>query len=142
MHKIGQGMKKDRKEVTSGTGKPETIKGSAQKRNQQLKQLMNQSYEPEGEVIDELRRSEKEGKGSPDTSREPVTREMRRERGRKGGRHQYSGSVEFGGSERERGVKKNDPDSQHQRLNPPEEKGRQLKRGSAAARQRWHSARD
>lgn len=146
------GMKKTAKPgaVTKTKSKPE-----APEANRKLKsgkkvdtlavkanKVISSSYEPEGEVIDELRRSEKEGKGSPDTSREPVTREMRRERGRKGGRHQYSGSVEFGGSERERGVKKNDPDSQHQRLNPPEEKGRQLKRGSAAARQRWHSARD
>lgn len=99
---------------------------------------LKMSYEPEGEVIDELRRSEKEGLGSPDA---PLSnRGQNRERGERGGRRFYSGGQ--GGSTIERGKKKGEPGSQHQRLNPPEKTGRQLNRGSAAARQSWHSARD
>jgi hypothetical protein len=104
--------------------------------------VISSSYELEGEVIDELRRSEKEGKGSPDTSREFISRAQRKERGPRGAVFQYSGNKEFGSNRNERGKKKNEPGSQHQRLNPLEKKGRQLERGSAAARQRWHSARD
>ena len=103
---------------------------------------LTQSYEPEGEVIDELRRSEKEGKGSPDTSGEFISRAQRKERGPKGAVFQYSGSKEFGSNVNERGKKKNEPGSQHQRLNPPEKKGRKPKRGPEDARQEWHSARD
>jgi hypothetical protein len=68
LHKMGQGMKKDRKDVTNGAGtaKPGTIKGNIMQRNQQLKQLM-QSYEPEGEILDERRREDK-GKPRPDTT--------------------------------------------------------------------------
>lgn len=99
---------------------------------------LKMSYEPEGEVIDELRRSEKEGLGSPDA---PLSnRGQNKERGERGGRRFYSGGQ--GGSTIERGKKKGEPGSQQQRLNPPEKTGRQLNRGSAAARQSWHSARD
>jgi hypothetical protein len=112
-------------------------------------------YEPEGEMIDELRKSEKLGFGSPDTSKEFGSRSYRRERGPRGAVFDASGSREFGTSNAERGQKKNvivqtsqgpklqpNPDAQHTRLNPPEKKGRQLERGSAAAMQRWHSSRD
>jgi hypothetical protein len=44
-----------------------------QRRNQQLQQLMNQSYEPEGETIDELNRYEKE-KGKDYKTGKPVTK--------------------------------------------------------------------
>lgn len=96
------------------------------------------SYELDGEVLDELRRSEKEGKGSVQSP--PGFRGQNIQRGSKGGRHFWSGGE--GGSRIERGKSKNEPGSQHQRLNPPEPTGRQLQRGSAAAMQRWHSARD
>jgi hypothetical protein len=96
--------------------------------------------------IMEARRSEKEGMGSPETrdkkTGQPLggQRARNRARGAMGGRHFYSGGE--GGSKIERGKKKNEPQSQQQRLNPPEEKGRQLQRGSKAAMQRGHSARD
>jgi hypothetical protein len=139
-------MTKYRNKVTgkapsATTGKPDTsLSGRRKDYNDAIKKVLNQSYEPEGEQIDELRKSEKLGFGSPDTSRNFIPRETRKERGGRGGRHFWSGGQ--GGSRTERGTKKNEPDSQHQRLNPPEEKGRQLKRGRNAARQRWHSARD
>jgi hypothetical protein len=96
--------------------------------------------------IMEARRSEREGMGSPETryskTGQPLSgqRARNRARGAIGGRHFYSGGE--GGSKIERGKKKNEPQSQQQRLNPPEEKGRQLQRGSKAAMQRGHSARD
>lgn len=98
---------------------------------------LKMSYEPEGEVLDELRKSEKLGLGSPEPTLS--NRAWNRHQG-PGKKHDYSGGQP--GSQRERGKGKNEPGSQHQRLNPPEQKGRQLKRGSAAARQSWHSARD
>jgi len=144
---VSDRMKQNRAKVTGATTstKPapgtQSLSDKMRTRNQQMKDLM-QSYEPEGEQIDELRRSEKEGKGSPDTSREFISRAQRKERGPRGAVFQYSGNKEFGSNRNERGKKKNEPGSQHQRLNPLEKKGRQLERGSAAARQRWHSARD
>ena len=111
-----------------------------------IRSVQKNSFTPEGEVLDELRRSEKEGKGSPerrtDSGHLVGQRGERKRKGEMGGRHHYSGSQQYGGSASERGKKKNEPGSQHQRLNPPEKKGRQLGRGSAAAMQRWHSARD
>ena len=110
--------------------------------------VMSASYEPEGEVLDELRRSEKMGMGSPETRSKagvPLegSRGRQKRQGALGGRHQYSGgSPDVSRSALERGKKKNEPGSQQQRLNPPEQKGRQLSRGSEAARQRLHSARD
>jgi len=104
---------------------------------------LKQSYEHEGEVLDELRRSEEKGMGSPEKrvgTNLVGARQQRKERGEKGGRHYWSGGE--GGSRTERGKKKNESGSQHQRLNPPEQTGRQLQRGSAAAMQRHHSARD
>lgn len=83
---------------------------------------LKMSYEPEGEVIDELRRSEREGMGSPEIrtsgGRLVSARTGRREKGSRGGRHFWSGGQ--GGAKEERGKKKNEPGSQHQRLNPPE----------------------
>ena len=127
------------KAPSATTGKP-SLSDKMRAKNAEIDKLLKQSYEPEGEQIDELRKSEKLGLGSPDTSREFIPREKRKKRGEMGGRHFWSGGE--GGSRTERGKKKNEPDSQHQRLNPPEEKGRQLERGRNAARQRWHSARD
>ena len=101
-----------------------------------------EEVEFEGEMIDELRKSEKLGFGSPEDSPGIQSRAYRREKGPRGARFQYSGSQEFGAGPKERGKKKNVPGSQHQRLNPPEETGRQLERGSEAARQRWHTSRD
>jgi hypothetical protein len=68
------------------------------------------------EEIMEARRSEKEGKGSPESPMSYPGRKIQKERGEKGGRHQYSGSVEYGGAAAERGRKKSDPHSQHRRL--------------------------
>jgi hypothetical protein len=68
------------------------------------------------EEIIEARRSEKEGKGSPESPLSYPGRKTQKERGEKGGRHHYSGSVEYGGAEAERGRKKSDPHSQEQRL--------------------------
>ena len=42
-------------------------KKALKQKSQQNPQVQNQSYEPEGEVVDEARRSEKEGKGSPES---------------------------------------------------------------------------
>ena len=96
------------------------------------------------EVIDELRRSEKEGKGSPEYRTQSGqlvgARGERKRKGAMGGRHFWSGGE--GGSRLERGTKKDQPYSQQSRLNPPEKKGRQLEKGSSAAMQRGHSARD
>jgi len=76
----------------------------------------------------ESRRSEREGKGSPESPLSYPGRAIKKERGEKGGRHQYSGSVEYGGAAAERGVKKKSPYSQHQRLrnlsNYPEKPGK------------------
>lgn len=94
--------------------------------------------------IMEARASERRGLGSPErrlpSGQLVGSRGERIRKGKMGGRHYWSGGE--GGSRTERGVKKNEPGSQHSRLNPPEEGGRQLKRGSKAAMQRWHSARD
>jgi hypothetical protein len=71
-------------------------------------------YEPEGKVIDEVRRSEKEGKGSPEFPLSYPGRKTQKERGEIGGRHWQSGGE--GGSRTERGRKKSDKYSQTQRL--------------------------
>lgn len=93
---------------------------------------LKMDYELEGEVIDEIRRSEREGMGSVQS---PLGfRSRNRQRGAAGGRRWMSGGE--GGSKLERGKKKNEPGSQHQRLNPPEENGRQLKRGTKYATNR------
>ena len=80
------------------------------------------------EEIMEARRSEKKGKGSPESPLSYPGRKVQKERGEKGGRHHYSGSVEYGGAETERGRKKSDPHSQEQRLrtlrNHPEKPGK------------------
>ncbi len=99
-------------------------------------QVVKQSYEPEGEVIDEIRRSEKEGKGSPERREGPYligARQQNRERGEKGGRRWVSGGE--GGSRTERGRSKGEEGSQESRMNPPETTGKYLnkqerKRGS------------
>jgi hypothetical protein len=106
---------------------------------------LKDSYESdELEQIDELRRSEREGMGSPErrlpSGQVVGARGERKRKGEMGGRHFWSGGQ--GGSRTERGVKKNQPGAQSQRLNPPEKPGRQLQKGSAAAMQRHHSARD
>lgn len=129
-----------------------TIFSNVSKRNEMLRQLQNQSFEPEGEMVEaveiinhliengyaeteqnalkimenmseswmeeivEARRSEKEGKGSPESPLSYPGRKINKERGEKGGRHQYSGSQEYGGAAVERGRKKSDPQSQSQRL--------------------------
>jgi hypothetical protein len=71
-------------------------------------------YEPEGEVIDEVRRSEKEGKSSPESPLSYPGRAIQKQRGEMGGRHWQSGGE--GGSRTERGRKKSDKYSQAQRL--------------------------
>jgi hypothetical protein len=77
---------------------------------------LKMSYEPEGEVIDEARASEKRGMGSPESPLSAPGRAANIQRGEQGGRHQYSGSVEDGGAQGERGRPKSDPHSQAQRL--------------------------
>ena len=72
------------------------------------------SYEPEGELVDEARRSEKEGKGSPESPLSYPGRKKQQELGAMGGRHWQSGGE--GGSRTERGRKKSDKQSQAQRL--------------------------
>jgi hypothetical protein len=88
--------------------------------------IISSSYEPEGEVVDEARRSEKEGKGSPEFQLSYPGRKVQKERGDKGGRHWQSGGE--GGSTTERGRKKSDQYSQTQRLrrlsNYPEKPGK------------------
>jgi hypothetical protein len=80
------------------------------------------------EEIMEARRSEKEGKGSPESPLSYPGRQVQKERGERGGKHHYSGSVEYGGAETERGRKKSDPYSQEKRLrtlrNHPEKPGK------------------
>jgi len=80
------------------------------------------------EEIMEARRSEKEGKGSPESPMSYPGRKIQKERGERGGRHQHSGSVEYGGAAAERGRKKSDPHSQYRRLeklkNYPEKSGK------------------
>ena len=66
------------------------------------------------EEILEARRSEKEGKGSPESPLSYPGRETQQTRGQMGGRHYQSGGE--GGSETERGRKKSDKYSQSQRL--------------------------
>ena len=56
-------MKGDREKVTGGKVAPSSKPSFSDRRretNAQMKDLMSQSYEPEGEVIDELNRSERE----------------------------------------------------------------------------------
>jgi hypothetical protein len=78
------------------------------------------SYEPEGEIIDELRRSEKMGKGSVQS---PLgLRGQNRQRGAAGGRRWESGGE--GGSRGERGKSKREEGSQESRLNPPQRGGK------------------
>lgn len=88
--------------------------------------------------ITELRRSEKEGYGSPE-SRSDMSptgylggdRMMKKKRGEEGGRHSRSGSQgEYRGKDSERGRGKNDPQGEYRKLNPEEEKGRQMRRGT------------
>lgn len=78
------------------------------------------------EEIMEARRSEKEGKGSPESPLSYPGRSVQKERGERGGRHWQSGGQ--GGSETERGRKKSDKYSQAQRLrdllNYPEKPGK------------------
>jgi hypothetical protein len=78
------------------------------------------------EEIVEARRSEKEGKGSPESPLSYPGRSVQKERGEKGGRHWQSGGE--GGSKTERGRKKSDKYSQAQRLrglsNYPEKPGK------------------
>lgn len=86
---------------------------------------LKMSYEPEGEVLDELRRSEKEGVGSPEKrvgTNLVGARQQRRDRGERGGRHYWSGGQ--GGSRTERGQSKGEEGSQQSRLNPPEKSGK------------------
>ena len=101
-------------------------KKALKQNSQQNPQVQNQSYEPEGEVVDEARRSEKEGKGSPESPLSYPGRKVQKERGDKGGRHWQSGGE--GGSTTERGRKKSDQYSQTQRLrrlsNYPENPGK------------------
>jgi hypothetical protein len=66
------------------------------------------------EDIMEARRSEKEGKGSPEHALSYPGRKTQKERGEMGGRHWQSGGE--GGSKTERGRKKSDKYSQAQRL--------------------------
>ena len=89
----------------------------------------------------ELRRSEREGKGSPETRSDmsPTgylmgARGQKKDRGEKGGRHPLSGGGV--GSESSRGKKKGEPGSEHDRLNPKDKEGRQLERGTKAATRR------
>ena len=74
----------------------------------------------------EARRSEKEGKGSPESWLSYPGRETQKKRGDMGGRHWQSGGE--GGSKTERGRKKSDQHSQAQRLrglsNYPEKPGK------------------
>lgn len=90
--------------------------------------VMSASYDPEGKLVDEARASEKRGMGSPEQPLSYPGRKIQKERGERGGRHQYSGSVEYGGAAAERGRKKSDPHSQEQRLrglrNYPEKSGK------------------
>ena len=78
------------------------------------------------EEIVEARRSEKEGKGSPESPLSYPGRSVQKERGEMGGRHWNSGGE--GGSKTERGRKKSDKYSQTQRLrglsNHPEKSGK------------------
>jgi hypothetical protein len=78
------------------------------------------------EKIVEARRSEKEGKGSPESWLSYPGRETQKKRGDMGGRHWQSGGE--GGSKTERGRKKSDQHSQAQRLrglsNYPEKPGK------------------
>ena len=101
-----------------------------------LKQVAN-----DPELVMELRRSEKEGKGSPESrsDRSPSgylggDRQLKKDRGERGGRHPLSGGGV--GSESSRGKKKGEAGSEHDRMNPKEKEGRQLDRGSKAAERR------
>ncbi len=77
-------------------------------------------YEPKGEMIDELRRSEKMGQGSVQS---PLGfRGQNRQRGAAGGRRWESGGQ--GGSKSERGKSKGEAGSQESRLNPKEKSGK------------------
>lgn len=83
------------------------------------------------ELVMELRRSEKEGKGSPEERMTVAGKEYlvgkraeRKRKGEKGGRHQYSGGQS--GAEIERGRKKGEKYSQDERLNRKEKGARML----------------
>jgi hypothetical protein len=77
-------------------------------------------YELEGELIDELRRSEKMGQGSVQS---PLGfRGQNRQRGAAGGRRWESGGQ--GGAKSERGKSKGESGSQETRLNPKEKSGK------------------
>lgn len=127
---IGKGMKKfvdTHSNTKSSDYKNQQGIGAAIAKRREL--LQKQSYELEGEVIDELRRSEKEGVGSPEKrvgTNLVGARQQRRERGEKGGRHYWSGGQ--GGSRTERGVSKGEEGSQQSRLNPQETSGKYLKK--------------
>lgn len=69
---LSQLMKSKRSKVT-GSAKPSTsgsLSDRATERNQRIKDLMNQSYEPEGEIIDEARAEEKRGYESTGSQRQ------------------------------------------------------------------------
>jgi acylphosphatase len=51
LSKLGQSMKKDRQPAVKT--RPGTIQSNIQQRNQQMRDLMNQSYEPEGNLVSE-----------------------------------------------------------------------------------------
>ena len=62
-HKALSGARQTGKEVRQGTynsGK-NTLADKISNRNRQMKELMNQSFEPEGDMVDEARRADKEG---------------------------------------------------------------------------------
>jgi hypothetical protein len=67
-------------------------------------QKMYNHYEPEGELVDEARASEKRGMGSPENGKPYSQRGENRRKGAMGGRHGWSGGE--GGSNMERGVPK------------------------------------
>ena len=92
------------------------LAGKLGNRASEMERIMSQmnSYEPEGDLVDEARRSEKEGKGSPESWLSYPGRETQKKRGEMGGRHWQSGGE--GGSKTERGRKKSDKYSQAQRL--------------------------
>jgi hypothetical protein len=114
--------------VDKAIDKPATGSGGVIDKIKQRRDAINQmnSYQPEGDLVDEARRSEKEGKGSPESPLSYPGRAVQKERGEKGGRHWQSGGE--GGSKTERGRKKSDKYSQAQRLrglsNYPEKPGK------------------
>jgi hypothetical protein len=102
-------------------------KGYASSEESADKIILNMSESWFGEII-EARRSEKEGKGSPEKRSGEYLIGARGERKRKGdmgGRHFWSGGE--GGSRLERGTKKGEEYSQQSRLNPEEKSGKYSK---------------